>query len=147
MSFLDTGIVSSELEVGRSMKKILVIEDDHTIRESIVELLTLEGFDVLDAADGRIGVQLAQQYLPDLVLCDVMMPQLDGYQVLTQLRSNASTTAIPLIFLTARGSKGDFRQGMDLGADDFLTKPCTSAALLAAIASRFEKQAAILNQS
>ncbi|PSB31905.1 hybrid sensor histidine kinase/response regulator [Stenomitos frigidus] len=129
------------------MKKILVVEDERSIRESLLELLTVEGFSVLGAANGRTGVQLAQQHLPDLILCDVTMPQLDGYQVLASLRQQAATAAIPFIFLTARGTKGDFRQGMEMGADDFLTKPCTADELLAAIASRFEKQATVLKQS
>ncbi len=129
------------------MKKILVIEDERSIRESILGLLEVEGFSVLGADNGQLGVQLAQQHLPDLILCDVTMPQLDGYGVLMHLRRDAATALIPFILLTARGSKEDFRQGMELGADDFLTKPCTITALLAAIASRFEKQAAILNQS
>ncbi|MBW4578181.1 MAG: hybrid sensor histidine kinase/response regulator [Tildeniella nuda ZEHNDER 1965/U140] len=129
------------------MKKILVVEDEPSIRESLLELLTVEGFSVLGAANGNVGVQLAQQHLPDLILCDVTMPQLDGYQVLTSLRQQTATAAIPFIFLTARGTKDDFRQGMELGADDFLTKPCTADELLAAIASRFDKQATVFKQS
>lgn len=129
------------------MKTILVVEDEPSIRESLLELLALEGFSVLGAANGGIGVQLAQQHLPDLILCDVTMPQLDGYQVLTSLRQQTATAAIPFIFLTARGTREDFRQGMELGADDFLTKPCTADDLLAAIAGRFDKQAAVLKQS
>ena len=129
------------------MKKILVVEDERTIRESLLELLAVEGFSVLGAANGLAGVQLAQQHLPDLILCDVTMPQLDGYQVLTSLRQHAATAAIPFIFLTARGTREAFRQGMELGADDFLTKPCTIHELLAAIASRLDKQAAVLKES
>lgn len=129
------------------MKKILVVEDEKSIRESLLDLLRVEGFHATGAANGYIGVQLAQQQVPDLILCDVTMPQLDGYQVLTSLRQHAETAAIPFIFLTARGSREDFRQGMELGADDFLAKPCTADELLAAIASRFDKQAAVESQS
>ena len=129
------------------MKKILVIEDERSIRESLLELLAVEGFSALGAANGSTGVQLAQQHLPDLIVCDVTMPQLDGYQVLTILRQQVATAAIPFIFLTARGTKDDFRQGMELGADDFLIKPCTADELLAAIASRLDKQAAVFQQS
>jgi two-component system, sensor histidine kinase and response regulator len=114
------------------MKKILVVEDEQTIRESLLELLAAEGFSVLGAENGRAGVQLAQQHLPDLILCDVTIPQ---------------TAAIPFIFLTARGTREAFRQGMELGADDFLTKPCTAGELLTAIASRLDKQAVILKES
>jgi len=129
------------------MKKILVVEDEQSIRESLLELLEVEGFSVLGAANGSLGVQMAQQHLPDLILCDVTMPQLDGYQVLTSLRQHTETAAIPFIFLTARGTKENFRQGMELGADDFLTKPCTADELLVAIASRFDKKAAVEKQS
>lgn len=129
------------------MKKILVIEDDHAIRESLLELLEVEGFSVVGAENGRVGVELAQQHLPDLILCDVTMPQLDGYAVLATLRQQTATAAIPFIFLTARGAKTDFRQGMALGADDFLAKPCSVNELLTAIDSRFKKQAALMQQS
>ncbi|MBW4469028.1 MAG: response regulator [Stenomitos rutilans HA7619-LM2] len=129
------------------MKKILVVEDETSIRESLLELLAVEGFSVLSAENGHLGVQLAQQHIPDLILCDVTMPRLDGYQVLTRLRQHVDTSAIPFIFLTARGTQEDFRQGMDLGADDFLAKPCTADELLTAIASRFSKQAAVDRQS
>jgi two-component system, sensor histidine kinase and response regulator len=129
------------------MKKILVVEDEQTIRESLLELLAAEGFSVVGAANGQAGVQLAQQHLPDLIVCDVMMPHLDGYQVLRSLRQHTATAAIPFIFLTARGTREDFRQGMALGADDFLTKPCTADELLTAIASRLDKQAVILKES
>lgn len=129
------------------MKKILVIEDDRSIRESILELLETQGFDVVGAENGNLGVQKALQYLPDMILCDVTMPGLNGYEVLAALRRHMATATIPFIFLTARSDKEDFRQGMELGADDYLTKPCTPSELLSAITSRFEKQAVLLNQS
>lgn len=125
------------------IKKILVIEDEEFVRENIIELLDAEGLDVIAAENGRIGLDLAKQQQPDLILCDVMMPELDGYGVLTALRQSSFLARIPFIFLTAKASKTDFRQGMELGADDYLTKPFTRAELLGAIASRVKKQAAV----
>jgi signal transduction histidine kinase len=122
------------------MKKILVIEDEETVRENILELLSAEEFQAIGAANGQIGVQLAHSELPDLIICDVMMPELDGYGVLGDLRQNPLTAMIPFIFLTAKCEKNDFRQGMALGADDYLSKPFTRAELLDAIATRIEKQ-------
>ncbi|MBD1863943.1 MULTISPECIES: GGDEF domain-containing response regulator [Trichocoleus] len=128
------------------MKKILVIEDDLPVRENILELLEAEEFDVIGAENGAVGVQMARKHLPDLILCDVMMPELDGHGVLTTLRTDSATAAIPFIFLTAKADKTDFRQGMNLGADDYLTKPCTADELLGAIAARLQKQAAVTEQ-
>jgi diguanylate cyclase (GGDEF)-like protein len=125
------------------MKKILVIEDEDFVRENIVELLDAEGFEVISAENGHDGVDLAKAMVPDLIVCDVMMPILDGYGVLTALRQESSTAAVPFIFLTAKAAKADFRQGMELGADDYLTKPFTRAELLGAIASRLKNQAAV----
>ena len=129
------------------MYKILVIEDETSVRQNLWELLTSEDFDVITAENGRIGVQLAQQEIPDLVICDVMMPELDGYGVLNILRQEPTTATIPLIFLTAKSDKTDLRQGMELGADDYITKPFTRAELLAAISSRLQKQVTIHQQS
>lgn len=129
------------------MHKILVIEDETTVRHNLVELLSYENFNVIAAENGRIGVQLAQEVAPDLIICDVMMPQLDGHDVLKILRQQPSTATIPFIFLTAKCEKADFRQGMQLGADDYLTKPFTRVELLAAISSRLEKQSAIHQHS
>jgi diguanylate cyclase (GGDEF)-like protein len=120
------------------MKKILVIEDEEFVRENIEELLDAEGFEVISAENGRIGVDLAKVMIPDLILCDVMMPELDGYNVLTALRQDSVTAAVPFIFLTAKSAKTDFRQGMELGANDYITKPFTRAELLGAIASRIK---------
>lgn len=122
------------------IKKILVIEDETAVRENILELLDAEGFDPIGAENGRLGVQLALESVPDLILCDVMMPEVDGYGVLNALRSDTVTATIPFIFLTAKSTKADVRQGMDLGADDYLTKPFTRSELLGAIATRLEKQ-------
>ncbi|MBD2095486.1 EAL domain-containing protein [Trichocoleus sp. FACHB-591] len=128
------------------MKKILVIEDDLPVRENILELLEAEAFDAIGAENGAVGVQMARKHLPDLILCDVMMPELDGHGVLATLRTEPATAAIPFIFLTAKADKTDFRQGMNLGADDYLTKPCTADELLGAIAARLQKQAVATEQ-
>ena len=122
------------------MTTILAIEDEAEIRENIQEILELEGFDVLTAENGKIGVQLAQEHHPDLIICDVMMPELDGYNVLIALRQDPSTIKIPFIFLSAKAAKDDFRKGMSLGADDYLTKPFTPRDLREAISIRLEKQ-------
>ncbi|WP_310482120.1 anti-sigma factor antagonist [Chamaesiphon sp. VAR_48_metabat_403] len=122
------------------MTTILAIEDETGIRENIQEILELEGFDVLTAENGKIGVQLAQEHHPDLIICDVMMPELDGYDVLIALRQDPSTIKIPFIFLSAKAAKDDFRKGMSLGADDYLTKPFTPRDLREAISVRLEKQ-------
>ena len=123
------------------MTKILVIEDEKSVRENILDLLEAEDFDTIAAANGRIGVELAVSEVPDLILCDLMMPEIDGYGVLIALREESVTANIPFIFLTARAARADFRQGMELGADDYLTKPFTRDELLSAIASRLSKQA------
>jgi DNA-binding NarL/FixJ family response regulator len=123
------------------MKRILVIEDEPEMRRNLMAILRLERFQPLAAEDGQVGVELAKKEKPDLVLCDVMMPKLDGYGVITALRANAETAAIPFIFLTARGEKPEIRAGMNLGADDYLTKPVAKADLLAAVRSRLERAA------
>src|SRR4029077_4417262 len=105
------------------MKKILVIEDEPEMRRHLTPVLRLEKFRPLPAENGRIGVELAKKEKPDLILCDVMMPELDGYGVIAALRADTDTVAIPFIFLTAKGEKPDIRAGMNLGADDYLTKP------------------------
>jgi len=121
------------------MKKILVIEDEQFIRENIVEILEANDYQVLSAPDGAAGVELALQHLPDLILCDVMMPELDGHAVLQQLRENPATYATPFIFLTAKANTKDLREGMNLGADDYLTKPFRVPDLLTAVSTRLEK--------
>lgn len=124
-------------------KKILVIEDEEFVRENIVELLDAEGFQVFCAPNGSQGIDIARLNLPDLILCDVMMPGIDGYGVLTALRKDSVLAAIPFIFLTAKAAKADFRQGMELGADDYITKPFTRKELLGAITTRLQKQATV----
>jgi DNA-binding NarL/FixJ family response regulator len=121
------------------MKKILVIEDEPEMRRNLTTILRLEKFQPLAAANGREGVELARRERPDVILCDVMMPELDGYGVLQALRNDAATAAIPFIFLTAKGEKTDVRSGMNLGADDYLTKPVAKADLLSAIQSRLAR--------
>jgi DNA-binding response OmpR family regulator len=120
------------------MKKILVIEDEPEMCRNLTTILRLEKFHALPAENGRVGVELAKKEKPDLILCDVTMPVLDGYGVIAALRADAETVTIPLIFLTAKGEKPDIRAGMNLGADDYLTKPVAKADLLAAIQLRLE---------
>lgn len=120
-------------------KKILIIEDNEDIRESSMEILELAGYEVLQADNGKIGVELAQQHLPDMILCDIMMPELDGYGVLYLLSKNQNTENIPFIFLTAKAERADMRKGMEMGADDYLTKPFDDIELLNTIESRFNK--------
>jgi DNA-binding NarL/FixJ family response regulator len=121
------------------MKRILVIEDEPEMRRNLATILRLEQFHPIAAENGRIGVELAVKENPDLILCDVMMPELDGYGVLQALREDARTVAIPFIFLTAKGEKPDIRAGMNLGADDYLTKPVPKLELLEAIRSRLQR--------
>jgi CheY-like chemotaxis protein/anti-sigma regulatory factor (Ser/Thr protein kinase) len=128
-------------------RTILIIEDDQSIRESLLDTLELADFDVLVAEHGLKGVNLAEVHLPDLIISDVMMPELDGYGVLERLRQNPVTATIPFIFLTAKTDKLDVRHGMNLGADDYLTKPFTQKELMSAIASRLQKQAMLVQQS
>ena len=123
------------------MKTILVIEDEDRVRDTIKDILELEGFNAIVAADGKSGLQQAQTCKPDLILCDVMMPELDGYGVLTALQQHSKTATIPFIFLTACATRSALRQGMELGADDYLTKPFTPDELRRAIAVRFAKKA------
>ncbi len=119
--------------------KILLIEDNTEMRENISEILELAGYQVQTAANGKEGVALAQQYKPDVIICDIMMPVLDGYGVLHMLSRQEETAAIPFIFLTAKAERGDFRKGMEMGADDYLTKPFDDIELLNAIESRLKK--------
>ncbi|MCF2149111.1 response regulator [Desmonostoc muscorum LEGE 12446] len=129
------------------MNTILIIEDEDNIRENLEEILQLSDFKTLIASNGRIGLEIAKTKLPDLIICDVMMPELDGYGVLSALRQNEVTANIPLIFVTAKADRSDFRQGMEIGADDYLTKPFTTEELLNAIATRLHKQSVAQRQS
>ena len=121
------------------MKKVLIIEDNEDVRENTADILELAGYKTTTAENGKIGVKKATQLLPDFILCDIMMPELDGYEVLETLSKNSKTSQIPFIFLTAKTEKFDMRKGMNLGADDYLTKPFTENELLEAIESRIKK--------
>ncbi|KOR36034.1 MULTISPECIES: hybrid sensor histidine kinase/response regulator [Planktothricoides] len=129
------------------MTKILAIEDDNHVREIIWEILEAEDFHVIEAENGLIGLEMAIQEQPDLVICDVMMPGMDGLTVLKNLRENPVTQTVPFIFLTAKVTKYDMREGMDLGADDYLTKPFTRDELLGSVSSRLKKSAAAQQHS
>ena len=122
------------------MKKILVIEDEPEMRRNITTILRMEKYHAIAAENGRAGVDLAKKEKPDLILCDVMMPELDGHGVLRALRDDPALVTTPFIFLTAKGEKADVRGGMNLGADDYLTKPVAKADLLSAITSRLKRQ-------
>lgn len=121
------------------MKKILLIEDNPDVRENTAEILTLANYNVRTAENGKIGVELATREKPDLIICDIMMPELDGYGVLHILSKKPETASIPFIFLTAKTEKADIRKGMTLGADDYLTKPFDDTDLLNAVEARLNK--------
>jgi DNA-binding NarL/FixJ family response regulator len=123
------------------MKKILIIEDEPEMRRNIAALLRYRDYTPFAAENGRAGVELARREKPDLILCDVMMPELDGFGVLRALQADPILALIPFIFLTAKGEKEDLRSGMNLGADDYLTKPVGNADLIQAIETRLERAA------
>src|SRR5436190_22776268 len=105
------------------MKTILIIEDNNDVRENTAEILELSNYRVLQAENGKLGVEVAQKMKPDLIICDIMMPVLDGYGVIHLLNKNPDTASIPFIFLTAKSERIDFRKGMEMGADDYIAKP------------------------
>jgi CRP-like cAMP-binding protein/AmiR/NasT family two-component response regulator len=123
------------------MTHILLIEDNDEIRENTAEILELAGYKVRTAENGKVGVEKALEEKPDIIICDIMMPVLDGYGVLHLLNKNPELTGIPFIFLTAKAERGDFRRGMEMGADDYITKPFNEIELLNAIESRLKKTA------
>lgn len=129
------------------MINLLLIEDDQSLRENTQELLSLEGYHVSTAANGKEGVQMALTHSIDLVICDIMMPELDGYGVLDALSQHTKTQGIPFIFLSAKTEVSQIRQGMALGADDYLTKPCAIEDLVAAIESRLARVALLKKNS
>src|SRR5437870_5647404 len=130
----------SKIKIKRlPMNKILVIEDETETLENLVLMLEMEGFKPLSAPNGRAGVAVAKRELPDVILCDVSMPEMDGYGVLENLRADSATVSIPFIFLTAKGDKKDLRIGMNLGADDYLTKPASAEEVLSAINARLDR--------
>lgn len=127
------------------MQKILIIDDNKEIRENIAEILTLSGYDALTAENGKKGVEIALKEKPDIIVCDVMMPDLDGYGVLHLLRKNPKTEMVPFIFLTAKTERSDLRKGMELGADDFITKPFDDLELLNAVEMQLKKHKVLQN--
>ncbi len=123
------------------MKHLLLIEDNNEIRENTAEILQLAGYTVATAENGKKGIEIALQKKVDLIICDVMMPVLDGYGVLHLINKNPELTGIPFIFLTAKAERNDFRKGMEMGADDYITKPFSDIELLNAVESRLRKTA------
>ena len=121
------------------MKKILVIEDEPDMRRNISALLRYYEYEPIVADNGRAGIEVARRESPDLILCDVMMPEMDGYGVLQALQTDVQLARIPFVFLTAKGEKDDLRSGMNLGADDYLTKPVANADLVRAIETRLRR--------
>ncbi|MBL0055935.1 MAG: response regulator [Chitinophagaceae bacterium] len=121
------------------MKHLLLIEDNAEIRDNTAEILELAGYHVRTAENGKIGIEMALEKRPDLIICDIMMPVLDGYGVLHLINKNETLKGIPFIFLTAKSERGDFRKGMEMGADDYITKPFTDGELLTAVESRLKK--------
>lgn len=128
------------------MSRVLVIEDDPEILENIKEILELQSYEALTISSSLAGLQLAKAALPNLVICDVVMPDLDGYGVLNELRQQTETASIPFIFLTGRAERADIRHGMELGADDYLTKPFTEEELLGAVQSCLNKYDRLVKQ-
>ena len=126
------------------MIKILVIEDDASVLDNLEDILTLENFQVLTAKNGREGVDVALRQLPDLIVCDVMMPEMDGYEVVKCLREEPATKMIPFIFLTAKAERLDYREGMESGADDYVTKPFRPQELINAIEVRLARHASLM---
>src|SRR5215831_8040256 len=123
------------------MKKILVIEDEPEMRRNMITLLRYKHYEPIAAENGRVGVETARRETPDLILCDIMMPELDGYGVLRMLQADAKLAPIPFIFLTAKGEMDDLRSGMNLGADDYLIKPVGNKDLVDTIEARLQRSA------
>ncbi len=128
------------------MRKILIIEDEHTVRESIKELLTGSNYTAFSASDGFEGLQLAKEIKPDLIICDILMPKINGYEVIKKLKETSELAAIPFIFLTAKAEMTDLRNGMNMGADDYVIKPFKAFELLNAIEVRLKKYETIIKQ-
>ncbi|WP_333600913.1 response regulator [Flavobacterium sp.] len=122
------------------MTKVVIIEDNNDIRENVVEILRLSGYEVFEADNGKKGAELALEIQPDIVLCDIMMPGMDGYGVFEILHSEEATKTIPFIFITAKSERIDIRKGMEMGADDYLTKPFDDTELISAIETRLKKK-------
>ena len=124
--------------------RVLVVEDDPVIRANVLELLSEEGFEGISAQDGADGIALCKARVPDLVVCDIALPKLDGYAVLRAIREDAAIASTPFIFLTAKAERADVRAGMNLGADDYLTKPFTARDLLDAVRIRMRRISELL---
>jgi len=122
------------------VKKILVIEDTKSLRNAVMEILSSEGYMVKGAGNGREGLEVAGEFLPDLIICDIVMPHIDGYGVLESLRQNRITAAVPFIFITVKADRKAQRTAMSSGADDYIAKPFSEKDLLDAVKSQFEKQ-------
>jgi CheY-like chemotaxis protein len=129
------------------MKKILIIDDDSAVMALTTKTLESRGFRTLTAENGVVGLEMAKKHLPDLIICDIQMPQLNGYETLAALRQDTTTAAIPFMFLTGLSDRKQFRQGMGLGADDYLTKPFSVPDLMTAVSARLEKQAVVQRKS
>ena len=121
-------------------KKILIIEDDKIVRENTAEILQLANYDVISAQNGKVGVEKASYFKPDLIICDILMPELDGYGVLQIIMRNKMLQKTPVVFMSAKTKHDDIRRGMDLGASDYITKPFEESELLSAVASRLKRQ-------
>ncbi|MCW6035179.1 response regulator [Spirulina subsalsa FACHB-351] len=128
------------------MKRILVIEDEQHLCKQIATILQAEGFDVIRTTSAAEGIDFARQQSPDLIVCDILMPDLSGYDVLNALQADINTAMIPFVFLSAKANHSDIREGMNLGADDYLTKPFSAQELLEAIAARLKKQEKLVNR-
>jgi DNA-binding NarL/FixJ family response regulator len=137
------GGVINPKESARAMKKILIIEDQAPMRRNVALMLQMEGFETCTAANGREGIEVARRERPDLILCDVMMPELDGYGVVQALREDSTFATTPFIFLTAKSDRSDIRTGMNFGADDYLTKPVVRDDLLAALQTRLARSSVL----
>ncbi|MDX2163312.1 MAG: response regulator [bacterium] len=129
------------------MVKILIIEDERALMEDLIAILQYANYDAEGAGGGEIGLQTAVEWKPDLILCDIMMPGMDGFEVLTRLRHDEKTSGIPFIMLTARGDRDSMRRGMDLGADDYLTKPFSAAEMLSAVEARLKRYTELTDTS
>lgn len=146
LNSLDPELVSllqhSGCSASRSVKRILVIDDEAKLRKQFAALLSLEGFTVIEARNGREGVELARKENPDLIVCDITMPEMNGHRVLETLRSEPRTAHLPFIFLTGWNERSDLRTGMDLGADDYLVKPVDPAELISSVQARLRRHEA-----
>src|SRR3954471_17395475 len=138
---------SANFAPNKKQKRVLVIDDTEEIRMIIGESLNIYGFETLTAENGETGIQIAQENLPDLIICDINMPRIDGYETLKALRQHEPTSTIPFIFLPGATERPNVRKGMELGADDYLTKPFTHKELMAAVNTRLDKQAELQRQS